>query len=152
MAAHQKKKVLFVCIGNACRSPMAEAIARHHAPDIIEASSAGIFPLGRLPEETEQTLQANGYPIDGLTSKALRGAAIENADLIINLSGQSLDEFVDNVDGNANPRLAPKVEIWKVEDPYGEEPVTYQRILEELETRVLLLAGRLRSSQRAAGA
>src|SRR5258706_85520 len=36
-----RTRVLFVCIGNACRSPMAEAIERLDAPDAIEAFSAG---------------------------------------------------------------------------------------------------------------
>jgi len=145
-----KLRVLFVCIGNACRSPMAEAIARHHASDVIESSSAGLFPLGYLAEPTGQTLLANGYSADGLSSKALRREAVENADLIINLSGRSLEDVVDNGHAVSSSPIAQKVNDWKVEDPYGEDPATYQRILEELESRVLSLAGRLRSDQRGA--
>jgi len=35
------KKVLFVCIGNVCRSPMAEAFANHYGNDVLIAKSAG---------------------------------------------------------------------------------------------------------------
>ena len=85
-----KHSVLFVCVGNACRSPMAESIARQIASEIIEASSAGLYPLGHLPDATEKTLIANGYSIEGLASKPLLRADMENADLIINMSGQPL--------------------------------------------------------------
>jgi protein-tyrosine-phosphatase len=42
-----------------------------------------------------------------------------------------------------------KVEDWQVEDPYGEDQATYQRILEEIRGRVKRLAQRLRKEQRA---
>ena len=37
------KRVLFVCTGNTCRSPMAEALLRHHGGDKFEVQSAGVF-------------------------------------------------------------------------------------------------------------
>jgi arsenate reductase (thioredoxin) len=141
MAEAQKSRVLFVCIGNACRSPMAEAIARQHASDVIEPSSAGIYPLGRLAKTTEQTLLANGYSVAELHSKALHREILQKVDLVVNLSGESLDAFGDHT---------AKIEDWPIADPYGEDPATYQRILEELETRVLLLAASLRSHRRTA--
>lgn len=134
-------RVLFVCIGNACRSPIAESVARRDAADIIEASSAGLYPLGRLSEGTKETLLANGYSVDELFSKPLRREALENADLIINLSGERCELVFDD---------PFKVEDWKVADPYGEDPATYQRILEEIEGRVRLLASRLREDGRSA--
>jgi protein-tyrosine-phosphatase len=131
-----KYRILFVCIGNACRSPMAEAIARHHASDVLDASSAGLYALGRVAELTEQTLLANGYALDGIASKPVAREALNDADLIINLAGAPRDRIFGSL---AN------VEDWDVEDPYGQDPCTYQRILEEIESRVLSLANRLRS-------
>jgi arsenate reductase (thioredoxin) len=150
MPGPPKLRVLFVCIGNACRSPMAEAIARHLANDIIEPSSAGLSPLGHLSEITQQVLCANGYPLDGLSSKPLRRDALESADLVIDLSGGALEQLSDSRTGE--PLAADKVETWDVPDPYGETHDTYQRILEELELKVLLLASRLRTDQRTANA
>ena len=118
---------------------MAESIARHHAPDIIDPSSAGLFPLGRVVDPTEQVLLANGYSVDGLSSKAMEGEALDNADLIINLTGAPRDRVFSTF---------VNVEDWNVEDPYGADDATYQRILEEIESRVLLLAARLRAEQR----
>jgi arsenate reductase (thioredoxin) len=145
-----KLRVLFVCLGNACRSPMAESIARHIASDIIEPSSAGIHPLGRIAEATEKVLRANGYPSVGLTSKPLKRITVDQADLVINMSGKPVDNLFAAGRPVKDPLIAKKVENWKVEDPYGEDPATYQRILEELESRVLMLAARLRSGERAA--
>ncbi|MGB7496563.1 MAG: low molecular weight phosphatase family protein [Candidatus Acidiferrum sp.] len=149
MAELAKLRVLFVCLGNACRSPMAEAVARQLASDIIEPSSAGLCPLGRIAEITEQTLQENGYPVDGLRSKALRRDAMEQADLIVNMSGQPLDYLLDN-DSAEDSLLAQRVENWEIDDPYGDRPAAYQGILEELEFKVLMLASRLRSGECAA--
>lgn len=147
MPSAPKLRVLFVCLGNACRSPMAESIARQHASDILEPSSAGLQPLGRIAPLTEQTLLANGYPVDHLESKPLTSEALRDTDLIINLSGTSLDRLYD-----LSAESHAKVEQWDIEDPYGEDPATYQRILEEIESRVLLLAARLRAQQQKATA
>ena len=68
------KKVLFVCMGNACRSPMAEAIAHLDAPDAIDAFSAGLMPIGFVPALTKQTLMKNGYRVEGLESKGISSA------------------------------------------------------------------------------
>lgn len=114
---------------------MAEAVARHHAADIIEPASAGLAPLGYIVEPTTDALVANGYSADGLSSKRLHQKAIDQTDLIVNLSGLPIDCLPDRA----------KVEEWPVEDPYGTDPATYQRILEEIENRVLLLAARFRS-------
>src|SRR5258705_145752 len=59
MSKYRRKKVLFICIGNACRSPMAEAIARVDAYDAIDAFSAGLAPIGFVTELTKQTLISN---------------------------------------------------------------------------------------------
>lgn len=131
-------RVLFVCVGNACRSPMAEAIARHEAADIITPASAGIYPLGEVVSETRAVLLYNGYPTEGLESKGLRHCVTEEMDLIVNMSGMTFDRFPASV----------RVEAWPIEDPYGQGPEVYQRILEEIRGRVVELAGRLREKFR----
>jgi protein-tyrosine-phosphatase len=73
-------RVLFICIGNACRSPMAEAIARRDAADVIEAASAGVAPLGFVAQQTGLTLTENGYSSDDLKSKPVAREVWEAAD------------------------------------------------------------------------
>jgi protein-tyrosine-phosphatase len=138
----RKIHVLFVCFGNACRSPMAEAIARREAGDVIEATSAGLYPLGEIPLHTQKALERSGYSAEGLASKRIAPDVWNRADLVINLSGRMRElEFEDY----------EKVEDWHVGDPYGEDAATYQRILEEIQRRVRNLAQRLREEQRATG-
>ena len=117
---------------------MAEAIASRQASDIIEPSSAGLYPLGYIAERTAETLLANGYGVADLSSKPLRRRTIGNADLIVNLSGERLEELLNGW---------PPVEDWNVPDPYGADVATYQRILEEIESRMRELAERLRAAQ-----
>jgi len=131
-----RTKVLFLCIGNACRSQMAEAIARHTASDVIEPSSAGLVPFGEIPSTTLTVLRERGISIDGQTSKPLRPEDISEADLVINMTGRSgATIFTDSV---------TQVEDWDVGDPYGFNLAVYRQILDDIETRVEDLAQRLR--------
>jgi len=138
----QKTHVLFVCFGNACRSAMAEAIARHDAADVIEPSSAGLYPLGEIPRHTQETLLRNGYSPEGLHSKRIEPQVWDRAELVINLSGRARELEFDSFE---------KVEDWDVTDPYGADAKTYQTILEDIQVRVADLAKRLREQRQAAG-
>jgi protein-tyrosine-phosphatase len=117
---------------------MAEAIARYDAADVIEASSAGLSPMGSIPEQTKETLAQNGYSAQGLTSDALTREAADAADIIINMSGKQREEHFWDPE---------KVEDWMVEDPYGALPITYQRVFEGLKRRVHQLALGLRDKR-----
>jgi protein-tyrosine-phosphatase len=117
---------------------MAEAIARYDAADVIEASSAGLSPMGSIAEQTKQTLMLNGYSASGLTSDALTREAADAADIIINMTGTQREEtFWEQA----------KVEDWMVEDPFGAAPETYQRVFEGIQRRVNQLALGLREQR-----
>lgn len=121
------KKILFVCIGNSCRSQMAEALARFHAPQLIEAESAGISPLGVVSPEALAVLQEMGIRAEGHYSKSINDALQFFApEIVVNMSGRKLKEsFAD-----------AEVLDWKVADPYGSKLDTYRRICEDIENRV----------------
>ncbi len=116
---------------------MAEAIARYDAADVIEASSAGLSPMGSIAEQTKETLILNGYSADGLTSDLFTREAAEAADIIINMTGTQREIFW-------HPE---KVEDWVVQDPYGSAPETYQRVFEGIKRRVDQLAMGLREKR-----
>lgn len=131
----ESAKILFVCIGNACRSQMAEGLARHLASDVIEASSAGVSPLGHIEPRTRQVLLERGIAIENQYSKGLRDESIPRSPArIINMSG---------IPG-ASLFSGSEFEDWRVEDPFGDDVATYRRICDDIETRVRELAARLR--------
>ena len=140
MSKYRRKKVLFICIGNACRSPMAEAIARLYASDVIDAFSAGLAPTGFVPELTKLTLMTNGCWVEGLESKDISPKVWEQVDIVINMSGRPRElTFYEY----------SKVEDWKIEDPYGQDPDTHQRVFEKIRRRVAKFAQECREEHAA---
>jgi protein-tyrosine-phosphatase len=87
---------------------------------------------------TKETLENNGYPVDGLDSKYVEPNAFDATDIVINMSGRPRELFFEN---------PGKVEDWSVEDPYGADAELYQRIFEDIRRRVLELAARLRNGK-----
>ena len=117
---------------------MAEAIAPYDAADVMEASSAGLYPLGYIAELTKQALMKNGYSANGLTSDRLTRETMDVADVIINMTGKPRNDVFG---------ARENVEDWFVEDPYGEDPETYQRVFEGIRRRVSQLASSLREQR-----
>lgn len=131
-----RTKVLFLCVGNACRSQMAEAIARHKASDVIEASSAGLVPFGMVPATTLAVLRERGISADGQSSKPLLSEDVSAADILINMTGRS--------GASIFTEPAARIEDWDVGDPYGFNLAVYRGICDQVEARVDDLARRLR--------
>ena len=116
---------------------MAEALARHLAPDAISASSAGLLPLGYISPPTYAVLREMGIASLGLRSKPLRQIDFAGVDLVINMAGQPLGSLV---------KASTPVERWEIEDPFGRDLAFYRETRQEIETRVRELAKRLRAS------
>ncbi|QJC52040.1 low molecular weight phosphotyrosine protein phosphatase [Paenibacillus albicereus] len=84
-------KVVFVCLGNICRSPMAEAVLRHLAAQrgqgpYIEIDSAGTgdWHLGAVPHEgTRRELDRAGISYEGMRARLVDRADLEEADYIV---------------------------------------------------------------------
>ena len=71
MLMAEKKRVLFVCVENACRSQIAEGFARHYAGDRVEAYSAGSHPRGSVDPTAIVVMQEKGIDVSGQASKGL---------------------------------------------------------------------------------
>jgi len=128
-----------VCIGNSCRSQIAEALVRHMAADVIEPSSAGTAALGSIASSTVQVLAERGIRVDGQYSKQLRAEDGQAADLIINMTGQPGTLLF--------PEEAAKVEDWKVPDPYWADLELQRQVRENIAARIAQVAERLRQQQ-----
>ena len=66
----EKRSVLFLCTGNACRSQMAEALLRHHAADRFEVYSAGLEPR-KIPDLTFSVMKERGLDLEEQRSKSV---------------------------------------------------------------------------------
>lgn len=83
-----KKKVLFLCTGNSCRSQMAEGWARHLRSDEIEAFSAGVEKHGLNPYAV-RVMKETGVDIATHQSKLLTDIPEKNFDLVITVCGNA---------------------------------------------------------------
>ncbi|MGH9709200.1 MAG: low molecular weight phosphatase family protein [Candidatus Acidiferrales bacterium] len=127
-----------MCIGNSCRSQLAEAIARHYAPDVIEAESAGTSPFGRVAAPTLAVLQENGIRAEGHYSKSIDNVRdFFEPQIVVNMSGRPMEGMFPG---------ATLLE-WEIEDPFGSDPQTYRRIYAQIEKRVDKLAAHLREGK-----
>ena len=84
----EKKKVLFLCTGNSCRSQMAEGWARALKGDVIEAYSAGIETHGMNPNAVKVMAEA-GVDISGQRSKHLDELKGVDFDLVVTVCGHA---------------------------------------------------------------
>jgi protein-tyrosine-phosphatase len=133
----KRYRVLFVCLGNSCRSPMAEAIARQTAADIIVPASGGTMALGFVAPPTLRVLEERGVKVEGLSSKPVTRETRSNAEIIINMTGSPAKRIL--------PGEESKTEDWLVADPYGERIEAYRDTYDEIAARMTEFAARLRA-------
>ncbi|MCL6446685.1 MAG: arsenate reductase (thioredoxin) [Armatimonadetes bacterium] len=85
-----RKKVLFLCTGNSCRSQMAEGWAKALAGDKWEVHSAGTNPAGVNPLAVQVMAEA-GVDISSQTSKPIDLDLLNTADLVVTLCGDAAE-------------------------------------------------------------
>jgi 5'-phosphate synthase pdxT subunit len=138
-ARSKRERVLFVCVGNSCRSQIAEAFARHLAGDVIEPMSAGISPLGEIAATTRRVLAERGISTDGQSSKGLAEIDWDKVERIVNMTGIPGQSLFGN--GRA-------IVDWEIDDPFGEDLGKYRAVAEEIEEKVRELAEELRAKKK----
>src|SRR5690554_1807990 len=97
----RRATIVFVCTGNTCRSPMAEAICNamleeRGASDRWVARSAGTAAVPGLPanETAIETLEADGVELQSHRSTPLQRAALSDAQLILTMTRRHKDEVI----------------------------------------------------------
>jgi arsenate reductase len=83
-SSKEKIKVLFLCTGNSCRSQMAEGWARHLKSDVIEAYSAGVWPVG-VSSRATKVMDEAGVDISSQVSKHIDAFQGIDFDYVITL-------------------------------------------------------------------
>lgn len=106
-----RRRVLFVCTGNACRSQMAEAILRHVGGAKFESLSAGSRPAGFIHPLAEKTLAGLRIPLGDQRSKSWDEFIDSRIDVVITLCDSAAAEACPNFPG-------PAIRVhWGLPDP-----------------------------------
>ncbi len=138
----KKLNILFVCMGNICRSPMAEAIFRdlvkkEGVADHFEIASAGTgdWHVGEPPHRsTRETLKRHGLASNGLVAKHVTQAMLDGADYVVAMDYENVADLrAWRMDRKKVSRLldyALDVEVRDVPDPYydGRFELVYQLV------------------------
>lgn len=132
--------ILFVCIGNTCRSPMAEAMARAMGGDRLRAYSAGLNPTGRVARETIEVLETLGYDTRGLTSNGIDAVPMDELDVIVSLIGPPGLRYLPH-------GLAARLVSWSIRDPYRDDAEVYHAVARTIERKVRELMDELLATE-----
>jgi protein-tyrosine phosphatase len=157
-------KILFVCLGNICRSPTAEgvfrAIAARDAPELtIEVDSAGTagYHIGEPPDaRTCQAASRRGYDLSALRARIVEPRDFENFDLILAMDRENLNVLRHRAPVDAHERVrlflefAPEATVTEVPDPYYGGPNGFEEVLDLVEAATHGLLQHLRQRSRAA--
>ena len=121
--------VLFVCIHNAGRSQIAEALFNAYAGGRAKAVSAGTEPVAALNIAVVASMREAGYDLTGQTPKLLTEDMIDAADRVITMGC---------MDDPACPAVLAE-EDWGIEDPAGAPPPKVRQIRDEIARKVRTL-------------
>lgn len=133
------KRILFVCTGNTCRSPMAEAILKSKKIDGLEVKSAGIYAAmgSEASAHAKKVLDDHQIKHDHL-SNMLTTESVQWADLILTMTGSHKNAILQQY-----PQVREKVFTLKeftgedydvdVVDPFGGNLAIYQETFQELD-------------------
>lgn len=134
MTPEAKKRVLFACIGNSCRSQMAEAFARAYGGDVLIAASAGVAPAVSIARDTLRAMSEKNIDLREHFPKGFRDLGRAEFDLVLNMSGSYLRQSLG----------AATVVDWDVPDPVMMDYPEHCEVRDAIERRVMALILELR--------
>src|SRR5436853_7794568 len=125
-ADSRPKRLLFVCVENSNRSQMAEAFARIHGGDKVEAYSAGSQPSGKINPKAIRTMKEIGYDLSKHRSKSLSEIPDIEFDFVATMGCGDECPFV----------RAKQREDWNIPDPKELPPEEFRAVRDLIEKRV----------------
>ncbi len=140
-------RVLFVCMGNICRSPMAEGVFRHLVrqaglDDIVKVASAGThaFHTGETPDKRGQAAAGKrGFDISDLRAKRVKESDFDDFDLILAMDWDNLSALQQIAPKRAHHKLqllmrfATEHETATIPDPYYGNVQGFEQVLDYIE-------------------
>jgi len=144
----EKISVLFVCMGNICRSPTADAVFRHHVKSarldhLIHIDSAGThaYHIGEPPDRrSQQAALKRGYSMQGLRARRVTQEDFLRFQYILAMDHHNLEELQQDCPPQYNSRLGLFLQYsnqWnthqEVPDPYYGGNHGFERVLDLVE-------------------
>jgi len=121
-----KIRILLLCVGNACRSQMAEGFARKLGGDRIEVFSAGSHPAGFVAPNAIAVMKEIGIDISGQRSKGFADIPHKEFDYVISLGCRDVC-----------PIYPAKEKIdWEIEDPIGQPIEVFRNVRDNIAVKV----------------
>jgi arsenate reductase (thioredoxin) len=131
--APEMARILFVCLHNAGRSQMSEALFNRAADGRHEAESAGTSPAPRVHPGVVEVMREHGLDLEGRTPRSLDRAAAERADVVVTMGC-----------GDECPYIPGRRYLdWDLPDPQGKSPDEVRAIRDEIDQRVCALVAEL---------
>jgi protein-tyrosine phosphatase len=142
-----KHRLLFVCLGNICRSPMAEGAFRRAAVeegvlDRFEIGSAGLgdWHVGQAPDDRAQkAARQRGIDISGQSARQIAREDFVRFDLLLAMDGSNYDDLAELAPRNAKHKIrrfldfAPHAGTKDVPDPFFGEAEGFDHALDLIE-------------------
>ena len=131
--------VLFVCTGNICRSPTAEAVLRHQAKEagielLVESAGIGRWHVGCPPDQRAQHhAKGRGYDLSRQRARQVEPFDFERFDLIVAMDRGHLRELQSMAPPQRRERIRLLVPERDVPDPYYGGPEGFERVLDLVE-------------------
>lgn len=126
------KKILFICMGNTCRSQMAEGFARAYGGERVDAKSAGTSAMGVVNADTIDAMRAIRIDISKHASKQLTDEMLNWADVVVAMAGQGAGGLV-------RPGFKGRKLDWDIQDPLGHSPEFMESVRDDIGKRVRTL-------------
>jgi arsenate reductase len=134
-----QRRVLFVCVENAARSLMAEAIFNADAPEGWVAESAGTRPAARPNPRVAGFLREVGLPVPAHAPQLLSAGQMQGADRVVTMG------CLDDASCPATLRARP-LDDWGLADPGSLDDDGFRAVRDEIARRVGLLRRELTDS------
>jgi len=126
-------KVAFICVHNSCRSQIAEALGKHLASDVFESYSAGTETRPQINQDAVR-LMKEIYEIDmEKTQRSKLLADIPPVDIVVTMGCNVQCPFLP----------CKHREDWGLDDPTGKSDEEYERVIREIEEKILGLKKRI---------
>jgi len=142
------EKVLWICLGNTCRSPAAEYLARYHAKkhslDLIFESAGFMNAFSYMQPESQQYLDSKNIDHGDFRPQTINKTLLERQDLILTMEQSHVEDIkrrysdIPDIDKKLFTLLEfnGNVEDLDIIDPYYTSKSTYEKVLKIIDENV----------------